>query len=57
MQKESLAIRDTAPTAHLFTSSKSRWKKMRTIMNPTFSVSKLREVDLILNQWSVIIFE
>ena len=29
---------------HLFTASRLRWKKMRNIMNPTFSSAKLREL-------------
>ncbi len=33
----------------LFLATKTRWKKMRTIINPTFSAAKLREV------WYVII--
>lgn len=32
----------------LFTSSKSNWKRMRTIMNPTFSSAKLRELGPLL---------
>ncbi|CAF0750463.1 unnamed protein product [Brachionus calyciflorus] len=36
------------PSAHLFQSSKARWKRMRTIMNPTFSSAKLRELGPLL---------
>ena len=39
-----IAARDSSPNQNLFSSSRSKWKRMRNIMNPTFSSSKLREV-------------
>nr|UOU03269.1 cytochrome P450 3045C5-2 [Brachionus rubens] len=35
---------DDHPSMNLFSSSKLRWKKMRNVMNPTFSSVKLREL-------------
>ncbi len=35
---------DDSPRLGLFMATKSRWKRMRVIMNPTFSSAKLREV-------------
>jgi len=39
-----LARSDNAENVDLFQASKARWKKMRNIMNPTFSSLKLKEV-------------
>lgn len=39
---------EDAPDHALFTASKNRWKKMRSIMNPTFSSTKLREIGPLL---------
>lgn len=36
---------DNSPYASLFNAVRGRWKRMRNIMNPTFSSSKLKEVD------------
>jgi cytochrome P450 len=33
---------DQDPDIDLFGSAKDRWKRMRTIMNPTFTTSKLK---------------
>ncbi|CAF0926627.1 unnamed protein product [Brachionus calyciflorus] len=35
---------DNAPDHMLFTASRTKWKVMRNIMNPTFSAAKLREI-------------
>ena len=43
-QKGPIARKDNADKVDLFVAVKSKWKKMRTIMNPTFSSYKLREV-------------
>lgn len=45
-KKGDLARSDDDPHLDLFQSSRARWKRMRTIMNPTFSSAKLREVKL-----------
>jgi hypothetical protein len=39
-----LAFDDDHPSLGLFSATRSRWKRMRVIMNPTFSTAKLREV-------------
>nr|ARQ84123.1 cytochrome P450 [Brachionus plicatilis] len=39
---------EDAPDHALFTASRNRWKKMRNIMNPTFSSAKLRELGPLL---------
>lgn len=39
---------EDAPDHALFTASRNRWKKMRSIMNPTFSSAKLREIGPLL---------
>ncbi len=44
MKKETLAVGDESKNLSLITATKLRWKQMRTIMNPTFSSHKLREV-------------
>jgi hypothetical protein len=41
--------RETNKLINLFMATKSRWKRQRVIMNPTFSASKLREVIRHLN--------
>lgn len=43
-KRGALSRRDDDPLANLFLATKSRWKRMRMIMNPTFSSAKLREV-------------
>nr|UOU03273.1 cytochrome P450 3045C1-1 [Brachionus rubens] len=44
-RKKIFGSRDDNSDEHmLFTASRSRWKKMRNIMNPTFSSAKLREL-------------
>ena len=35
---------DTDANLALFSSARNRWKRMRNIMNPTFSNVKLKEV-------------
>ncbi len=39
-----LSPSDDSPNQNLLRATKSRWKRMRVIMNPTFSSAKLREV-------------
>ncbi len=41
-----LAYDDDHPSLGLFAATRSRWKRMRVIMNPTFSTAKLREVKI-----------
>lgn len=47
-KRPNLDKKENDPGSHLFQSSKSRWKRMRTIMNPTFSSAKLRELGPLL---------
>nr|QUF59379.1 cytochrome p450 CYP3045C2 [Brachionus angularis] len=47
-KKGPLVRTENSKHSNLFTSTKSRWKKMRTIMNPTFSSSKLKELGPLL---------
>nr|UOU03262.1 cytochrome P450 3045C9 [Brachionus rubens] len=47
-KKSPLNRRDDDPNANLFLSTRGRWKRMRMIMNPTFSSVKLRELGSIL---------
>nr|ATW72304.1 cytochrome p450 CYP3045C13 [Brachionus calyciflorus] len=47
-KKSYLTRKDNGPDASLFLSTRSRWKRQRTIMNPTFSSAKLRELGPIL---------
>ncbi|RNA38412.1 cytochrome P450 3A29-like [Brachionus plicatilis] len=47
-KKANLNRKENDPSSNLFTSTKSRWKRMRMIMNPTFSSAKLRELGPIL---------
>ncbi len=35
---------DSSPSKSLLVAIKGRWKRMRLIMNPTFSSAKLKEV-------------
>ena len=35
---------DNVSNLNLAMSSKSRWKRMRNVLNPTFSTTKLKEV-------------
>ena len=44
LKKGPLARRDNDPRVDVFSANRARWKRMRTIMNPTFSSSKLRDV-------------
>ena len=37
-------VSDEAPGVNVFFASRNRWKRMRNIMNPTFSPAKLKEV-------------
>ncbi len=39
-----LQNKEDAPNVNLLLATKGRWKRLRLIMNPTFSGSKLREV-------------
>nr|ATW72301.1 cytochrome p450 CYP3045B3 [Brachionus calyciflorus] len=41
---------DNSPKMDLFLSSNKRWKRMRNIINPTFSPSKLKELIPIMNK-------
>lgn len=43
-KKMAINKRENANRLSLFQSSKLRWKRLRNIMNPTFSTSKLREL-------------
>nr|AHL88984.1 cytochrome p450 3045C1 [Brachionus koreanus] len=43
-KKQILNRNDDAPDHMLFSASRSRWKTMRNIMNPTFSSAKLKEL-------------
>ncbi|CAF1091710.1 unnamed protein product, partial [Brachionus calyciflorus] len=47
-KKMHLNPRDSGPTVDLLIATQSRWKRMRMVMNPTFSSSKLKELDPIL---------
>nr|UOU03271.1 cytochrome P450 3045C3/4 [Brachionus rubens] len=47
-KKGNLTRKDDDPNSDLFLSTKTRWKRMRMIMNPTFSQSKLRELGPVL---------
>nr|QEV83808.1 cytochrome P450 [Brachionus rotundiformis] len=47
-KKSNLNRKENDPSSNLFTSTKGRWKRMRMIMNPTFSSAKLRELGPIL---------
>nr|ATW72306.1 cytochrome p450 CYP3045C15 [Brachionus calyciflorus] len=47
-KKIHLNPRDNDPRVDLLIATKSRWKRMRMVMNPTFSSLKLRELDPIL---------
>nr|QEV83809.1 cytochrome P450 [Brachionus rotundiformis] len=47
-KKGYLSRKDNDPNSDLFQSTKGRWKRMRMIMNPTFSSAKLRELGPIL---------
>nr|QVK45584.1 cytochrome P450 [Brachionus paranguensis] len=47
-KKGFLSRKDDDPNSDLFQSTKGRWKRMRMIMNPTFSSAKLRELGPIL---------
>ncbi|CAF0718008.1 unnamed protein product [Brachionus calyciflorus] len=47
-KKGPLRRKDDDPNLDLFQSTKNRWKRMRMIMNPTFSSAKLRELGPIL---------
>ena len=40
----SLSMDEDDPRCSLIVAAGSRWKRMRNIMNPTFSTAKLREV-------------
>lgn len=44
-KKESLAMSDNNKNHNLFGACKTKWKTMRTIMNPTFSSLKLRKLN------------
>ncbi len=43
-KKQSLDRGEKDHRVSLFMATKTLWKKMRTIMNPTFSTAKIREV-------------
>nr|QEV83793.1 cytochrome P450 [Brachionus rotundiformis] len=47
-KKQIFTRNDNAPDHMLFTASRSRWKIMRNIMNPTFSSAKLKELGPLL---------
>nr|QUF59378.1 cytochrome p450 CYP3045C1 [Brachionus angularis] len=47
-KKSNLGRSADDPAIDLFESTKLRWKKMRTLMNPTFSSAKLRELGPLL---------
>ena len=47
--------REDSPLVNLFIATKSRWKRMRVIMNPTFSTAKLREVRFEINVFFLMI--
>nr|UOU03263.1 cytochrome P450 3045C8 [Brachionus rubens] len=47
-KKGHLNPRDSDPSLSLFVATRNRWKRMRMIMNPTFSSAKLRELGPIL---------
>ncbi len=46
-KKLPLETDDSNPVKSLIRATKSRWKRMRVIMNPTFSSLKLKEVNYI----------
>lgn len=48
MKKQILNRNDDAPDHMLFSASRSKWKTMRNIMNPTFSSAKLKELGPLL---------
>ena len=41
--------RDEDSALSLFLATRSRWKRMRVILNPTFSTAKLRDISLLVN--------
>lgn len=41
-----LQHREDAPNINLLLAARGRWKRLRLIMNPTFSSSKLKEVPI-----------
>ena len=41
-------LSDNSPDVNVFSASRNRWKRLRTIANQTFSPAKLKEVKLIL---------
>nr|UOU03267.1 cytochrome P450 3045C6-1 [Brachionus rubens] len=47
-KKPVLAQKENDPGSHLLQSIKGKWKRMRMIMNPTFSSAKLRELGPLL---------
>lgn len=44
-----LQFNDNASDAHLVDSSRTRWKRMRNVINPTFTPAKLKELIPIMN--------
>ena len=46
---------DNESGLNLSMSSKARWKRMRNILNPTFSPAKLKEVNSTYHQLSVLL--
>nr|APA31882.1 cytochrome p450 06345 [Brachionus plicatilis] len=47
-KKTHLNPRDSSPYVDLFIAKNSQWKRMRMVMNPTFSSAKLRELSPVL---------
>ncbi len=40
-------VADNMPFAHLLDSNQNRWKRMRNVINPTFTPAKLKDVNKI----------
>ena len=43
-KRPALQVSDDDPKSSLFQSTRGKWKRMRNIINPTFSTAKLKEL-------------
>ena len=43
-KRQTFQLSDSGPECDVFLSAKGQWKRMRNIINPTFSTTKLKEV-------------
>lgn len=48
-QKLPHQISDNTPDSTIFSSTRNKWKRIRTISNPTFTPSKIKDVTYIDN--------